>query len=729
MKGEIERRINSYLEIFRAGWENRDQLGYAWRILTEGVCDGCALGTSGLRDWTIPGIHLCWIRLNLLRLNTMGPLDADLLRDVRALGGASEESLRKLGRLSRPLLRRRQEMGFKPISWDDAMGLIAERIGATSPERIAFYLVSRGTVNETYYVAQKVARFLGTNNIDNSARICHAPSTTALKQTIGYAASTCSYSDWIGTDLLVLIGSDLANNQPVAIKYIHLAKKRGTRIAVINPYREPGLERYWVPSSLDSALFGTRVADEFFQVRVGGDMAFLNGALKYMIANQWVDHQFIERHTEGWEDLVRELEGQSFDQLEELSGLARDRMLDFARMYARARTAVFIWSMGITMHEYGAATVKAIVNIALARGMIGRPQCGLVAIRGHSGVQGGAEMGAVPNQFPGGAAIDEQSARQLSQIWGFQVPDCRGRSVSEMIEAAHRGQIDVFYLVGSNLAGVLPDSRFVREALERVPLRVHHDIVLNPQMLLEPADAVILLPATTRYEMAGGNTETTTERRIIFNPQIRGPRIVEARDEWRTLIEIAKRVRPEMADRINFASTEEIRKEIARVVPSYEGIERLRRRGDQIQWGGPQLGQFFPTSTGRARFTPLAPAKRQVPEGFFQLTTRRGKQFNSMVFGPRDVLANAHRHDVIMSVEDMSRLSLREGDPVRVRSEVGEICARVRSGSVRPGVVIMFWPEANLLIGRGRLDPECDMPAFRDQLVQIIPQLKHTSLA
>ncbi len=729
MRGEHGRRINAYLEVFRAIWENRDRLGYAWRILTRGVCDGCALGTSGLRDWTIPGIHLCWIRLNLLRANTMGPLDLELLRDATQLEQMSEPQLRRLGRVPVPLWRRRGERGFRPISWDDALDLIAERMRATVPERIAFYLVSRGTVNETYYVAQKVARALGTNHIDNSARICHAPSTTALKQTIGYAASTCSYRDWIGTDLLVLIGSNLANNQPVAMKYIHLAKKQGTRVVVINPYREPGLERYWVPSALDSALFGTRVADEFFQIRVGGDIAFLNGALKHLIAHDWVDHAFIARHTDGWEDLVRELERQSFEQLERLSGTTRERMLDFARLYARARTAVFIWSMGVTMHEHGVANVKAIVNVALARGMIGRPHCGLVAIRGHSGVQGGAEMGAVPHQFPGGVPITEQSARELARQWGFPVPAWRGYVVAEMIEAAHRGALDVFYLIGSNLMGVLPDSRFAREALARVPLRVHHDIVLNPQMLVEPADVVLILPATTRYEMAGGNTETTTERRIIFNPEIPGPRLEQARDEWRVLVALAQRVRPDLAAKIAFASTAEIREEIARVVPFYDGIQRLRRPGDQLQWGGPRLGEEgrFPTPTGRARFTPLVPQEREIPEGRFQLTTRRGKQFNSMLFGDRDVLADARRDDVILAPEDLERLGLREGDPVRVRSATGEFRGRARSGAVRPGVVMLYWPEANVLLRREARDPECGMPAFRSEIVEVLPDVARTT--
>ncbi|MCS6816304.1 MAG: FdhF/YdeP family oxidoreductase [Blastocatellia bacterium] len=729
MRGERKRQIASYLEVFRAVWENRDRLGYAWRILTQGVCDGCALGTSGLRDWTISGIHLCWIRLRLLRLNTMGPLDIRLLDDVTRLQAMSEPELRGLGRIPRPLVRRRGDTGFQPISWNEALELIAERVRATTPERLAFYVASRGTVNETYYVAQKVARLLGTNHIDNSARVCHAPSTTALKQTIGYAASTCSYRDWIGTDLLVLIGSDIANNQPVAMKYIHLAKKQGTRVVVINPYREPGLEKYWVPSSLDSALFGTRVADAFFQIRVGGDIAFLNGVLKHLIANGWVDRAFIAEHTEGWEELVRALDEQRFEHLERLSGTTRECMLDFARLYARAQTAVFIWSMGVTMHEHGVANVKAIVNLALARGMIGRPHCGLVAIRGHSGVQGGAEMGAVPNQFPGGLPITEQSAEQLAAEWGFPVPAWRGYFVAEMIEAAHRGELDVFYLIGSNLTGILPESQFVREALARIPLRVHHDIVLNPQMFVEPADTVLILPATTRYEMAGGNTETTTERRILFNPEIPGPRLPEARDEWRALVGIAQRVRPEWAAKIAFPSTAAIRAEIARIVPFYGGIQDLRQRGDQIQWGGPRLGEGgqFPTPSGRARFTPLVPPEREVPEGRFHLTTRRGKQFNSMVFHPRDVLAEAHREDVILAPEDMQRLGLRDGDPVLVRSEVGEFHGRARSGPIYPGTAMMYWPEANVLIPRGAHDPECGMPAFRSAIVEILPDLGRTA--
>ena len=175
-----------------------------------------------------------------MRLNTGPALDVRRLEDAGELARMTAAELRELGRLPYPMLRRRGEKGFSRVTWDEAMNIAALRAAATEPRRMAFYLTSRGLTNEAYYVAQKVARFLGTNNVDNSARICHAPSTVALKQAIGAAASTCSYKDWIGADLLVFWGSNTPNNQPVTTKYIYYAKQQGARVAVINPYREPG---------------------------------------------------------------------------------------------------------------------------------------------------------------------------------------------------------------------------------------------------------------------------------------------------------------------------------------------------------------------------------------------------------------------------------------------------------------------------------------------------------
>ncbi len=712
-----------FADMARAWWRNRDRLEYAMRILREGVCDGCALGTTGIRDYTLDGVHLCTIRLELLRLNTMGPFDPELVRDVRALEERSPDELRELGRVPVPLLRRRGEPGFRPVSWDDALELAAGVMAETDPRRMAFYLTSRGLTNEVYYGVQKVARFLGTNNVDNSARICHAPSTTALKRSIGYAASTCSYSDWIGTDLLVFIGSHVANNQPVATKYMYRAKEQGTRIAVVNSFREPAMERYWIPSIFDSALFGTRLADDFFQVHQGGDIAFLNGVLKELVRRGAVNRAFIEAHTAGFEGVERGLAAQSWEDLERFSGVSRGEMARFADLVAGAERAVLVWSMGITQHRFGVDNVQAIVNLALARGWLGREKCGLMPIRGHSGVQGGAEVGAVPWSFPGGRPVGPETAAEMGALWGFEVPDWRGLSAVEAVHAAHRGEIDVLWAVGGDYLRTLPDPEYCAEALRRSRLRVHQDIVLTHQMFLEADEAVLILPATTRYEQPGGGTETATERRIYFSPEIPGPRVKEARPEWLALLDVARRLDPSRSARLGLETAQAVREDIARAVPFYAGIETLRAAGDQVQWGGPRLceGGVCATPDGRARFHAVRPPEMEIPEGRFHLSTRRGKQFNSMVHAPRDPLTGGRRDDVLMAAADARRLGVAEGDRVEIRSEVGRMTARVRIAPVKERNLQVFWPEANALIRHDVVEPESGIPDF-NAVVEVRPR-------
>ena len=725
---------NHYFEIARTIWRNRSELPFSWRILTRGVCDGCALGTSGVRDFTMDGVHLCMVRLDLLRLNTMSALDLKQFEDTAALSRMTASELRELGRLPYPMVRQKGQRGFVRVSWDEAIDLVAARLSKADPRRVAFYLTSRGLTNETYYVAQKAARYLGTNNIDNSSRICHAPSTVALKQSLGVAASTCSYRDWLGTGLLVFFGSNTPNNQPVTLKYIYQAKKLGTRVAVINPYREPGLERYWVPSVAESALFGTKITDAFFQVNTGGDRAFIAGVIKHLIEQGWTDGEFIAGYTSGFEALKSALAACSWESLEAASGAGREDMLGFARMAAEARSAVFVWSMGITQHRNGVANVRAIADLALARGFIGREKCGLMPIRGHSGVQGSAEVGAVPNQFPGGVGVGPESAASIGKLWGFEVPDWRGLNAVEMIDAAHEENIDVFYQIGGNFLETLPEPDYVREAVERVPLRIHQDIVLNPQMMVDPRETVVLLPAQTRYEQRGGGTETSTERRILFSPEIPGRRIGEARAEWEIPMLIAERGKPELADLMHFDDAAAIRTEIARAVPAYEGIQNLSRTGDQIQWGGPRLCEEpeadgsstprFGTEDGRARFSTF-----QIDEfaegngdGKFRLSTRRGKQFNSMVHRQIDPLTGASREDVLMNESDATRLGVTDGDFITLTSSIGSLKGRCRVAPITPGNVQVHWPEGNVLIERGVSDPECGIPDYNTVVdIEAIP--------
>jgi molybdopterin-dependent oxidoreductase alpha subunit len=720
--GEV--KPNHYTEMLRAAWANRRRLPYATRILRQGVCDGCALGVAGLHDWTIDGVHLCTTRLSFLETNTMDAADPGRLADVSRLRARSGRELRELGRLGYPMIRRHGEPGFTRTTWDGALQVVADAIRPADPRRIAFFLTSRGITNEVYYVAQKVARFLGTNNVDNAARVCHAPSTGALKGSVGAIATTISYRDLMETDLVVLWGANVANAQPVMMKYLYLARREGTRVAVVNPHREPGLERYWVPSSAESALLGTRMADAFFQVNTGGDEAFATGVLKLLIDEGGLDETFVRDHATGFAAVREVCARHTLAELAAMSGVGEEGLRRFADMYRAAESAVFVWSMGITQHADGSENVRALLDVALARGNVGRPGAGLMPIRGHSGVQGGAEMGAYATAFPGNVPIGPESAAALAGRYGFPVPAERGLTAEEMLEAAGRGELDVLYASGGNFLDVLPEPELVAERLGRVPLRVHQDIVASSQMLVDPppGGAVVLLPAATRYEQRGGGTQTTTERRIAFSPEIRGPRPGEARAEWEIYLDLARRVDPERARLLGTPDAQRIREEIAEVVPFYDGIQRLRTTGDQVQWGGPRLcdGWVFPTPDGKARFHAVTPRDPRPPEGRYLLSSRRGKQFNSMVFAEADPLTGAGRDALFLSAEDADRLGVGQGSPVRVRSGAGEVRARVHLAPLRPGNVQMFWPECNAVIAAGVRDPVAHVPDY-NAVVELIP--------
>ena len=712
--GVGRQKPHHFLEMARIAWDNRDELPFAWRILRDGVCDGCALGTSGLSDWTIEGTHLCMVRLELMRLNTAPALDPAILTDAASLASRSSKELRALGRLPEPMLRRRGERGFLVATWDEALDRIAEELSTVDPTRAAFYLTSRGITNEVYYAAQKAARFLGTNHVDNSARLCHAASTSAMKATLGYGASTCSYVDWLHADLIVFFGSNVANNQPVTMKYLYHAKRNGARIAAVNTYREPGLVRYWVPSVPESALFGTALTDDWFDVHTGGDLAFLTGVFRALVELGGIDEAFVRERTAGFDQARAAAVASDWETLERESGATQARMEDFARLLVDKPNAVFVWSMGLTQHAHGVETIKALINVGLARGLPGRPFRGLVPIRGHSGVQGGAEVGCIPN-------VDRRTAARWSEVWKFPVPESHGLTAAEMVDASARGEIDLFWIVGGNFLETLPDADRSVRALRRPRLRIHQDIILSSSMLVDGDGDVLILPATTRYESEGGGTETSTERRIIFSPEIPGRRIGSARPEWRVFGDAMARAFPNRRNFIRFESAADIRHEIARAVPLYAGIEALQAKGDQVQWGGPTLfadGRFA-TADGKAHFSVTsAPeverrgVRLQPDRDVFRVSTRRGKQFNSMVHRDVDPLTGAARRDVFISADDLARLGLHDGDAVRLTSSSGFFDGTLKRAPMTPGNLEVHWPEGMTLLSASAIDLESMEPDY-----------------
>ena len=507
------------------------------------------------------------------------------------------------------MVRRKGDRGFTRVSWDEALDLVAERIRATTPERVGLYLTARGITNEVYYAAQKAARFIGTNNVDNAARVCHAPSTSALKESIGVAATTCSYRDVIESDLIVLFGADVANAQPVFMKYLYLAKQRGARRG-----GEP------VPGARARALLGAverreRAVRHEDRRRVLRDPHRRRCRVRERRAEgtareRRIDRDFVNEHTAGFDALLAELEDEPYDALEQASGATRADMARFARMYAAARSAVLVWSMGVTQHVSGVDNVRAIVNLGLARGNVGRPGAGLMPIRGHSGVQGGAEMGCYATAFPGGGPVNAESAADLSAQWGFTVPSTPGLTAAEMVDAARHGDLDVLWSSGGNFLDVLPAPDVTAVALARAAAHPPGHRPFAPDARR---------PGRGRGAAARGDALRAGGRRHVdhdraprrVQPRDPGPRVGEARSEWQIFADIARRVRPEQAARFGCESAEAIRAEIARVVPAYAGIENLHETGDAIQVGGARLceGGVFPTPDRRGHFAVVTPSR------------------------------------------------------------------------------------------------------------------------
>jgi predicted molibdopterin-dependent oxidoreductase YjgC len=302
------------------------------------------------------------------------------------------------------------------------------------------------------------------------------------------------------------------------------------------------------------------------------------------------------------------------------------------------------------------------------------------------------------------------------------VPDWPGLTTTAMVEAAARGELDLLYCLGGNFLRTLPEPEQVHRALANVPMRVHQDIILTDQMLIPAREEVILLPAKTRYEQDDGGIETSTERRIMFSPEI--PRQVgEARAEWKILRDLAATVYPERSQLLGCETGWKIREEIARVIPFYEGAQNLKKSGDAVQYGGPHLcaGWKFPTADGKAHFraVPLpapktfqnATASSSVPARFI-VSTRRGKQFNSLVYAEIDPLNGAPRDAVLMSHEDAAELQLRQNDRVALTNEIGRFEGRIFLAPIARRNLQIHWPEGNIIIKRGLTDPAGGVPDY-----------------
>ncbi|NYT01162.1 MAG: formate dehydrogenase subunit alpha [Methanosarcinales archaeon] len=629
-------------------------------------------------------------------------------------GNAALEILHHSDRLLHPL--RREGDVWVQISWDQALDLVAGAIKQAlqrgGPDSLGFLSSSKAT-NEANYLIQKLARVLGTNNVDNCARLCHAPSVFGLGRSLGTGAMTNPISDLENSRCIFVIGSNFAETHPIVARWVMRARDRGARVIVADPRKTP---TSWM-------------ADLFLQIRPGSDLALLQAMMKVILDQGLMDHRFIAERTRGFQDLADSLRGFSLEWASDVTGVTVADIVRAAREYARSEASSIVYSMGITQHVCGTENVVACSDLAMICGHLGRPGAGLFPLRGQNNVQGACDMGALPRVYPGYRRTKHQnSVDTFRSGWNVScLPAEGGFTANEMLDAALEGRISTMYVVGENPVSSEPHSGKTRRALEGLDFLAVQDLFMTETARL----ADVVLPAAAWAEKEG--SFTSTERRVQWTSQAVMPP-GEARSDLWIVSEVARRLGLDF----NYSGPQEVLEEINRMVPSYAGItrERLSAVGGAI-WpcpspdhpGTPILHHDgFVTPDRRGRILPVTytpPVDSLTDEYPLQLITGRlslHHNTGSMTRRSPSLLSRVPDLDVEIHPEDARELQVEDGQMVVVSTRRGETRAQARlTPRVRKGTAFMsfHFPGTNLLTADA-LDPTSRIPELKASACKIV---------
>ena len=690
------------------------------RLRSNNACKTCALGMGGQQGGMVneaghfPEVCKKSVQAQAADMgNTITETDLRTLSVVE-LGRLSSAQAEAMGRLTFPIVCAAGDTHFRRASWEEAMRLAADAFTSTQADRTFWYASGRSS-NEAAFLMQVVARAYGTNNVNNCSYYCHQASGVALTSIYGSGTASVSLDDLGTTELALVIGANPASNHPRLITQLINLRRRGGKVIVVNPLSELGLKKFRLPSQAKSLVIGSQVSDLYIQPHIGGDIALMVALLKGIIESGAVNESYIARHTESWESVRDAAVAASWDELVEHSGVARAEIDACVAMLAKAQSAVFMWAMGLTHHAHGVDNVRALANVAMARGFLGSPGSGLMPIRGHSNVQGIGSVGVSPQ-------LKESFAKNLRERYGIVASPAPGMDTYACMNAAHDGRIDAALMLGGNLWGSNPDSRWSTAALARIGTSVSLTTKLNQGHFNGRARTTIVLPVLARDE----EPESTTQE-SMFNfvrlsdggtPAVDG----EMRSEVAILSDLAQRILPR--DRFDWSmitSHDSLRRAIADTVPGYGAVGEIGTTKKEFEIPNRVFHEgVFPTASGRAQFRHVEiPHVKRPVDGFMLMTIRSEGQFNSVVYDEEDLYRGTTRRDVVMmSPIDVARLGWREGDAVTVRSATGSLDVVVAEVDIRAGNTAMYYPEANVLVDR-TLDPESLTPAFKSVAITV----------
>jgi molybdopterin-dependent oxidoreductase alpha subunit len=645
-----------------------------------------------------------------------------------ALRQCTPHQLEHFGRLVHPLYAGTADTHLRPISWDEALQRCTRRLTSSRPDDNFFYVSGRSS-NEAAFLIHLFARLYGTNNVNNCSYYCHQASGVGLSSALGTGTATVLLDDLRQCDLVFLIGGNPSSNHPRLMRQLVNLRRRGGHVVVINPVRETGLVNFAVPSDLRSLLFGSPIASHYVQPHIGGDIALLSGIAKRLDEIGAVSEGFIAAYTEDGPAWRQELRALDWDDIVQRSGVDLPTIDRLARLYAESQRAIFAWTMGITQHAHGVDNVRAIVNLALMRGMVGRPGAGLLPIRGHSNVQGVGSVGVTPK-------LKQAIFDAIQEKFGLTLPTTPGLDTLSCVDAMYAGRLRCGWALGGNLFGATPDARRARTAFSNLEWICYFSTTLNTGHAWGRAKETLILPMLARDEEAQSTTQESMFNFVRLSDG--GPQRHEGpRSEVETVSALAAAVLGDTGP-INWRDMhrhDSIREMIAAVVPGYEKIARVGESREEFQIEGRTLhAAIFKTPSGRARFqrTPIPPngpfevrraAGSDAADGCLRLMTIRSEgQFNTVVYEEEDIYRHQERRDVIlMNPADIGRLGLKVNQRAVVQSPVGAMRGiLVRECEVRAGNAAMYFPEANVLVP-SEADAESKTPAFKNVPITVTP--------
>ena len=602
---------------------------------------------------------------------------------------------------------------FREATWDEALDFAASGLkkiyDSKGGSALAGFGSAKGSNEEAYLFQKFIRQGFGTNNVDHCTRLCHASSVAALMEGVNSGAVTAPFMAAADSDCMIVIGARPNQNHPVAASYLKDAAARGAKLIIMDPRGHGGgLGRY---------------ASHFLQFKPGNDVALLNAMLNVIITEGMVDIQYVQAHTEGYEDLKERVKDFTPEAMAPVCGIDADTIREVARIYARSERSLIFWGMGISQHTHGTDNSRCLIALALVTGHVGRPGTGLHPLRGQNNVQGASDAGLIPMVYPDYISVEDPATHaKFERLWGRPLDPKAGLTVVEIMRAIHAGDINGMYIMGENPAMSDPDVQHAREAIAALDHLVVQDLFVTETAW----HADVILPSSAHAEKWG--TFTNTNRQVqLARPAV--PMPGEARQDWELIQELANRIGLEWS----YKEVGEIYTEMASVMPSLDNIswERLLDEGvvtypcDDPEKPGNEIifSTSFPTKSGRAKIVPaelLPPA--ELPDEEYPLVLTTGRLLEHWHTGSmtrRSSGLDALEPEAIASLNpaELKKLGVTAGDFIEVATRRGTLRLKARSErDVPEGMVFIpfcFAEASANMLTNPKLDPAGKIPEFK----------------